>query len=215
MSEKMKLKDLVATLQQSIINGQMTKDNVTSSIKELATLGYKYDHETYPKLINTEIFSDTSKDAPGNLAEALLWKLGKWKSYKKFANQYIDKDTRPSNTDVVFYAFAQHLKNRDNPIYDQHAIRALWAICGTLNADEKAKCKNLLIKKNGNWKDSGSGRSAVECYGIFVKHLGAIVKNGSTKGEIDLLLMPLGQAIKRSTANYQEFCSLCGWHGTG
>jgi len=31
------------------------------------------------------------------------------------------------------------------------------------------------------------------------------------KRELDRLLMPLGQAIKKSTSSYNEFRRLCGW----
>jgi hypothetical protein len=211
MDESKKLKSLIASLQRSVSSGHMTKEAVASSIRELAGLGYEYDHAAFPKLVDTEHFVDTSRDSPSNLAEALLWKLGKWKSYKKFAKHYTDETSKPTDTDVVFYAFAKHLKNKDNPIYDQHAIRAIWAICDVLTAEEKAKCKSLLMNKKGEWKDAGSGGSAVECYKIFLKHLGELVKGGATKAEIDLLLMPLGQAIKKSTNNFEEFCSLSGW----
>jgi hypothetical protein len=207
----MTLPKIITTLQISVANGGMTKEVIAITIKQLATLGYEYDYDTFPKLINTECFTDECRDSPGSLAEALLWKLGKWKSYKKFTNQYKDNNSKPTDTDVVFYAFAKHLNSPDNPIYDQHAIRAIWSICGNFTANEKAKCKKLLMNKKAEWKEAGSGSSAVECYEIFKKHLGEIVKAGATKREIDLLLMPLGQAIKKSTTNYKEFCSLCGW----
>lgn len=215
MNDNKKLSELIASLQRSVADGGMTKETIAAAIKQLATLGYEYDYDAFPKLVNTEDFTDESGDSPRNLAEALLWKLGKWKSYKKFAKQYADENSKPTDTDVVFYAFAKHLKNPDNPIYDQHAIRAMWAICGNLTADEKSKCKRLLMNGKEEWKDAGSGGSAVECYNIFLKHLGEMVKAGATKREIDLLLMPLGQAIKKSTNNYKEFCSLCGWSSAG
>lgn len=205
----MSLSELIASLQNSVSSGGMTSETVAEAIKELATFGHKYDYDSFPKLENTEVFTDDSGETPRNLAEALLWKLGKWKSYKKFAMQYSDENSQPTDTDVVFFAFAKHLKNPNNPIYDQHAIRAMWAVCGNLTPNERAKCKRLLMNSREEWKEAGSGSSAVDCYKIYVRHLNDMVKAGATKREIDLLLMPLGQALKKSTKNYCEFCALC------
>src|SRR6185437_7897183 len=102
--------------------------------------------------------NDSSVGTPANLSEALLWKLGKWKSYKKFASNYKNSAAQPTKTDVVFFAFARHLEDRDNnPIYDQHAIRALWAICGKLTPEECERCKSVLLDGEGKWKTTGSG----------------------------------------------------------
>jgi hypothetical protein len=205
----MSLSKLIASLQESVSRGGMTRETVAEAIKELASLGHKYDYDTFPKLENTEDFTDDSGESPRNLAEALLWKLGKWKSYKKFAKQYSEENSKPTDTDVVFFAFAKHLKNPNNPIYDQHAIRAMWAICGNLTTDERAKCNRLLMNTKEEWKEAGSGSSAVDCYNIYVRHLNDMVKAGATKRDIDLLLMPLGQALKKATSNFSQFCALC------
>jgi hypothetical protein len=217
MTKKQHLKDLVATLQQAIVSGGMNREMVNAAIKALSELDHEYDYERFPTLVNTETFTDTSGDTPSNLAEALLWKLGKWKSYKRFAANYMDDNSKATKTDVVFFAFARHLKDKNNPIYDQHAIRALWAICGKLTDDERAKCKSLLFDGQGKWKQAGSGGDTIECYELFVRHISDLVsiRNGVSKGEIDRLLMPLGQAIKKSTKTYAEFRSLCGWSSNG
>lgn len=211
------LRELIADLQESIVNGKMNCKTVEEAIKSLAQLGYKYDNEQFPPLNDTEAFTDTSGTSPSNLAEALLWKLGKWKSYKRFAENYTRDDSIPTKTDVVFFAFAKHLKDKKNPIYDQHAIRALWAICGNLSDQEKKKCRSLLFDKNDEWKQSGSGTETIECYDLFVRHINELVNdsNGATLGEMDRLLMPLGQAIKKSTKNYSEFHTICGWPSNG
>ena len=200
---------LVNSLQIYVKDGGMTSIHVSAAIKELEKLGYQYRHDTFPELINTEQFKDNSLETPGNLAEALLWKLGKWKSYKKFAKQFADKKSVPTNTDVVFYAFAKHLRDNAKPIYDQHAIRAMWAICPCLTPVEKDKCKQILINKKDEWKNVGSGNVAVDCYNIYLDHIDKIIKEGVSKKEIDKLLMPLGQALKRCTKNYSEFAKLC------
>ena len=217
MTQQCTLKQLIANIQKAIVNGGMNKETVKATVNCLSLLGYEYDNEQFPPLIGTEKFSDTSGNSPSNLSEALLWKLGKWRSYKQFAKNYAAKDPKPTKTDVVFFAFAKHLKDKKNPIYDQHAIRALWAICGKLSDDEKIKCRSVLFDKNDKWKQSGSGGDTIKCYELFVKYVNELVKdsNGATLGEIDRLLMPLGQAIKKSTKKYSEFHALCGWPGNG
>ena len=131
MNEKATLKELISTLQAAVLKDGLTKTVVETAIGQLKDLNYKYDDEKFPILVGTEKFSDTSGNTPANLAEALLWKLGKWKVYKTFVSNYTSEGPKVTKDGgVVFSAFAKHLKNKENPIYDQHAIRALWAICG-------------------------------------------------------------------------------------
>ncbi len=211
------LKELIAQLQKTIVHGGINKVAIEKAIKALSDLGYQYDQNRFPALKGTENFIDTSSETPSNLAEALLWKLGRWQSYKDFAANYTNDNSEPTIHNVVFFAFARHLKDRRNPIYDQHAMRALWAICGKLTIDERMKCKTLLFDRNGKWKQVGSGSATIECYEIFVKHINALIPsdNGNTKSEMDRLLMPLGQAIKKTTNSYAEFQKLCGWTENG
>jgi len=212
MLKESPLGQLITNLQKKILEGGLDKAAVADATKELEKLGYQYDKESFPPLVGTEKFSNDSADSPQGLAEALLWKLGKWKAYKKFCENYAAEQPVPTKTDVVFYAFAMHLKDKNNPIYDQHAIRSLWAICGKLTSDERHKCKSLLFDKKNKWKQSGTGKSAIDCYSIFVKHVNDLVSvsEGASKSELDRLLMPLGQAIKESTKTYAEFDALCG-----
>lgn len=202
----------IKTLQFAIANGGINEEIVARSIAELGVLGHTYDQERFPALINTENYADTSTNSPSNLAEALLWKLGKWKAYKKFVANYSAINPESTKTDVVFFAFARHLKDKKNPIYDQHAIRALWAISNSFTDDEMKKCKSLLFDRSGKWKQAGSGSESIECYELFVRHINDLVNpsNGVSLGKIDYLLMPLGQAIKKTTKTYNEFQVLCG-----
>ena len=213
MDNKTVLQDLIKSLQKSVREGGMTSKVILKATQTLKGIGYSYNHETFPPLKNTNLFKDESTDTPSNLAEALLWKLGKWNSYKKFAGQYVNDSSKPNKTDVVFYAFARHLKDTNNPIYDQHAIRAIWAICDNrLSLEEKMKCKGLLLNNKEEWKQTGTGIHAIECYSIFLKHIDEMAKAEASKREIDLLLMPLGQALKDHSKNYDEFCKLL-WLG--
>lgn len=213
MTTRVSLQNIVVALQTATANGQLTKQTVDTAIKNLSGLGYEYDNKQFPALVNTENFTDASGETPSNLAEALLWKLGKWKSYKKFCANYMNNNAKATKQDVVFFAFARHLKDKNNPIYDQHAIRALWAICGDFTEEESKKCKSVLFNRKDKWKQTGSGGDAIECYELYRKHIDDLVavNNGATKAQIDRLLMPLGQAIKKETDSYGKFCSLCGW----
>ena len=215
MTNQYPLGKIIVKLQKAIACGGMTRETIRTAVEELSKLGYKYDVEQFPPLMNTESYVDRSNESPSSLAEALLWKLGKWKSYKRFASNYENQFAKPTKTDVVFFAFSKHLKDKKNPIYDQHAIRALWAICGSLSNEEKVKCRSILFDKKNKWKDSTSGRNVIECYEFFVRHINALVtkSDGATLSEIDRLLMPLGQAIKKSTSSYEEFRALSGWRG--
>jgi hypothetical protein len=211
------LGELIGSLQCAVARGALDRETVHAAIKTLSGIGYVYDYGTFPALVGTESFTDASGDTPSNLAEALLWKLGKWKSYKRFSANYANDDSSPTKTDVVFYAFARHLKDKSNPIYDQHALRALWAICGKLTNAEKEQCRSVLFDARHKWRQTASGDEAIECYELFVWHVNDLVSaaGSATKPEIDHLLMPLGQAIKKSSGTYSEFCSLCGWPENG
>ena len=212
MPKKTPLGSLIASLQNAISEGSLNEKFIKDATTQLCALGYRYDDESFPPLIETENFTNTCSSSPEGLAEALLWKLGKWKAYKKFCNDYFAENGAPTKSNVVFYAFAIHLRDKDNPIYDQHAIRSLWAICGKLTADEREKCRSLLFNKKSKWKQSGTGKHSIECYQIYVKHINILTSDVASKGVLDRLLMPLGQAIKESTKTYADFDILCDWH---
>lgn len=216
MSDKAILKNLIARLRKAVAEGELTEEVVKQATEKLSEIR-KYDDEKFPALAGTDKFKDTSGSTPANLAEALLWKLGKWKVYKKFAAYYKAESPNPTKTDVVLFAFVKHLKDKEIPIYDQHAIRALWAICGALTEAEVRSCKSLLFDGKNKWKATGSGTDTIECYELFVRHMSTLTAaNGAPSiGKMDRLLMPLGQSIKRSTNSYQEFRELCGWSTEG
>jgi hypothetical protein len=70
------------------------------------------DHPIGQYLFPTNILHPTS------LAEALLWKLGKWDSYKTFVLSYSSNDLHIPDTGVVFYSFARHLAEEKKPIFE-------------------------------------------------------------------------------------------------
>src|SRR5438128_6555867 len=119
---------LVTELRSKISTKKLTSETIAEAVDRLKAIGFDYKDRKFPPLRDTGTFEDESSDAPKSLAEALLWKLGRWKAYKNFANYYADKQSKPARNNVVFYAFAKHLKDQENPIFDQHSLRALWAI---------------------------------------------------------------------------------------
>lgn len=210
---KKDLKRVITTLQRAVANGGITKAVVDSATAELSNLGHSYQDDRFPSLGDTTNFDSAVGANPANLAEALIWKMGKWNVYRSFVAYYKASDGRPTNTDVVFFAFAKHLKDPNNPIYDQHAMRALWAICTHMSAEERKKCKSLLFTRQGRWKQNAAGAATIECYALFLRYIDDLVTGiaGSNKRELDRLLMPLGKAIKKSTDSYEQFRRLCGW----
>ncbi len=200
------LKELISNLRKAIANGEADKEMVETSINALAN---RYDDDLYPDLTNTIEFDGIRNNAPSNLAEALLWKMGKWKSYKEFADDYKICPPEPKDKgSVVFFAFARHLRKPDeNPIFDQHVMRAMWAICPNFTKQEECACKAWLVsgrREELGWKRYGSGSTANECLDAYRRHLKEIEEGGATKKQIDHLLMPLGKAIKESMT-YEEF----------
>ena len=217
--KKPKLKKLIKSLQKNIKSNSLGCAAVESATEKLAQIGYKYDASLFPSLPANANFNSSIDNAPTNLAEALLWKMGKWNVYKDFVKNYNSNDPLVKKSDVVFAAFARHLKNSDNPIYDQHALRAMWAINIKLIPDQSEQCKSALIKskgkEKGNWKATLSGSQTIACYELYVTQLNTLTANGVSKSAMDKLLMPLGQALKKHANNFSEFELLCGFCDRG
>ncbi len=219
MSNNKALSELIGEIRQAIQINKLTVEAAT----RLGELGYKgYDLDKFPQLSDMSSVNDKIGESPESLAEAFLWKLGKWKAYKIFVQNYNDKTSKVSSRGgVIFSAFAKHLQDNNNPIFDQHTIRALWAIC-SFSDSQQEKCKSFLFNRSSNWKGSGSGDDG-SCYELFVSHIASLCKNNDISSmDLDHLLMPLGQAIKKCTkskkgrkspeSDYERFCSMC-WPG--
>jgi len=194
------IRSLIQEIKTAVAHNKLTNSAIADAIKELESLGHStYDNNKFPLLENTNSFDVSVGSTPASLAEALLWKLGKWPTYKTFVENYKNKELEVSTTGgIVFSAFAKHLQNNEYPIYDQHSIRAIWAIC-ELQIDEQEFCQSLLFDKSGAWKQAGSGDDG-SCYKLFITWVKKIChENGVSHRELDQLLMPLGQAIKKET----------------
>lgn len=188
--------DLINILRTSTSFGTLGAIHVDDAITNLNKLGYRYDHNLFPPLPAEHDWGKPSLENPKTLAEALLWKMGKWNIYQSFSSHYLDQTRRPKN-DVVFYAFAKHLRCNDNPIYDQHALRALWAIDSTMTKAQSDICKSVLVTNN-KWKRIANGKNSVKAYELFLHKLQQYTspEGSSSIDTLDKLLMPLGQAIK-------------------
>lgn len=159
------------------------------------------DHPIGQYLFPTNILQPTS------LAEALLWKLGKWDSFKKFVSSYTSNDPEIPEKAVVFHSFARHLAEEKKPIFDQHALRAAWAICETKNCIDQ-KIRSSLFTPKGNWKSSGSGKDYKDCVKIYYYLIKLFLPQEYTRKNLvnlDRFLMPLGQIIKKQTDNINKF----------
>ena len=206
---KSRLKRLIMEFRKAYENRTLTTKVLQQFIDKLSKIGYSYNYDTYPTLINTDNFNSDIQDSPKNLAEALLWKLGKWKTYKNFVNYYKDDQSKPSNTDIVFFAFAKYLKDKRNPILDQQTIRAMWGLNLEINDKIKNLCKEYLLKKDGEWKQSGSGQSGEKCYEYYKDYLRNFKTLRLDLDKLDKFFMPLGRALKEKTKDYNEFYNLC------
>ncbi len=194
--DKKELNEVIKYLRRNGIN----KETVKESIEKVNDLGFKYNINKFPELINTKNFDVSNSASPINLAEALLWKIGRWDSYVNFRKYYGDQTQLPKK-DVVFYAFALHLANpEENPIFDQHTLRAMYAINENWSEKEdKAIVKHTLLTNNNNWKTTLSGKNFKKSYDIYCNYVSDVINNKhpATLAEIDHLLMTLGQAIKK------------------
>ncbi len=210
MPLKNELKSIVSLLRINIQAKTLNAEIVQTATANLAKHNYEYDATLFPSLPSTPQWAVPQLTKPESLAEALLWKMGKWKIYKSFVAHYSNPSSTSKNTDVVFYAFAKHLQNEANPIYDQHALRALWAIDTNLTQQQARICRSLLAKKDGDWKPIATGSNASAGYQLYVERISKLGECGASLSVLDRLLMPLGQALKDNTANISEFVKLAG-----
>jgi hypothetical protein len=183
--------------------------------------GYAFDGDKFPSLYKTRIgsYEHDVRPRPSTLAEALLWKMGKWDVYKTFVSDYLGNTERDldDHDAVVFFAFARHLGDYNLPIFDQHSARAIWVV----SQHTWGSSKNIpwsdnasdydgwsgdlyfhfLMRQKGSWKSNGDGDTSVACLNSFYDEVSFICHaSGLSHDELDKLLMPLGQALKDYTS---------------
>jgi hypothetical protein len=209
------MKDIISKARASLNSASsLTLKEFIYCINELKDLlDKKYD---YSSLLNSSgHYKSPEEPFPTTLAEALLWKIGKWETFLNFVGYY-NGNQHDSHTDVVFYAFARHLAEEKLPIFDQHSLRAIWAIC-EINDDEEKVLKKSLFKKVRNkqsyvWRSYGTGKEFRKCYSeIFLPKIYSLLPPDFGRNEmtcLDAFLMPLGQMIKNKTEYYNCFKKL-------
>jgi hypothetical protein len=199
---------------------KITPDEFDKKIKKLYTKIPKEYSSSYPALeheVNKYGFTKPPDDnCPRTLAEALLWKMGKWSAFKTFVENYKNPTRSAPKNAIVFYAFAQHLREEKTPIFDQHALRAIWAITESTD-DQNLKIASSLFNGKGKnfekWKSSGSGEFYNDCREIYHSLLVSILPENYTRNNLanlDRFLMPLGQVLKKKAPNFNDFRKLIG-----
>jgi len=204
--KKKLLKEITCKIRSGLASEAFSEDILEKIKKELSTAGYKYD-TSYPSISFPIGSPNKIPTGPGSLAEALLWKLNRWKSYIEFIKYYKKITNEPDNSGFINFQFANHLADHsNNPIVDQHTLRCYWAINFNLNEHTNNALKSFLVKSNGEWKESGSGKSGKLCCSEYVKFVAGIKSKYSVElDSADKLFMPLGSAIKEQFTNYSDF----------
>ena len=175
------------------------KDFENKITKWCDALPRKYS-SSYPTLDHPvgQYASPSNNLYPTSLAEALLWKLGKWNTFKTFVSNYANQNPPLPEKGIVFYAFARHLAEEKKPIFDQHALRAAWTVCNT-TVDMDRVFKDSLFNRKGKWRQTGSGKEFGSCYDFFQELIVSFMPYNYTRKTLvvlDKFLMPLGQTIK-------------------
>jgi hypothetical protein len=217
-----RLLELIGALRGQVRKSRLDAQAVANATASLVAISpeYEYDMARFPQLPVDRPWKNEGNPAPTSLAEALLWKMGKWKVYTQFRDYHANPEATSKETDVVFYGFAHHVRDSANPIYDQHALRALFAIDAGLNQDDREVCRSLLFKtpreEAGNrpaaqgrveWKSILGGRNARKGYALYCSRIRELCsgRDAPTGDALDKLLMPLGQAIKDLTGAKEAF----------
>jgi hypothetical protein len=180
ISGNQQLSWIVSNLKSAITNKNLPGNLVEQHIRNLSDLGFQYDQKTYPAISKTELFLPNTEDSPQNLV-----------------HYYDGKDKTPKKTDIIFYAFAKHLKDNNDPIFDQHTLRSMWAVDSSLTREEGAFCKHFLMNDKGKWKASGSGSSGMQCYDLYNRFIKRVQSFYNDIKRLDMLLMSLGRALKK------------------
>jgi hypothetical protein len=94
------LGSIISDLRRAIGKRSLDRPAVGDACRALENVNenYRYDDGAFPQLTDTHQFVMNVGCTPANLAEAMLWKLGRWKAYKKFAANYKDPRAEPTST---------------------------------------------------------------------------------------------------------------------
>ena len=135
---------------------------------------------------------ENSNDAYLKLLYSLVWKQGDLTKLDGIIKGITNKPDNESKTGTTFKAFGKHLRDRSNPIIDQHVMRAYLAITETKNHN-----LSLIRQLKDNFIDKK--QKEIENYKIWLNNL---YQNKIHKGNIDFfyyadqILFTLGKTIK-------------------
>ena len=206
LEEREKFREIINELRSCNVDKSKRQHNkLREFIEQLSAIGVSY-NKKYPKLVADNItYGFKIPNSPETLAEAMIWKLGKWEAYKNFIGNYTKYKNNPNSPvtiegGIVFSAFAKHLADPVNsPIYDQHSLRGLWAICSFTYEENNLIDRLLKGKDNKLGAIDGNKVDLESSYALFHRKINAICKiNSVTNQDLDQLLMPLGQALKKN-----------------
>ena len=159
-------------------------NEIASEIENLETISNK----NFEKLTS---HVEKSNDAYLKLLYSLVWKQGDLTKLdgiiKGITNKYDE-----SKTGTTFKAFGKHLRDRSNPIIDQHVIRAYLAITDTTN-------QNLFLIRQLKDNFIDKKQKEIENYKIWLNNLyQSKIHNGNTDFlyYADQILFTLGKTIK-------------------
>ena len=213
--EREGIKNLVSDARAGFAKGVGKKevDGFKIRLKSIRSV-FVYDDERYPNLAHRGEYVARRSDYPVSLAEAYIWKRGDWKKYRNFCEYYsMEGAPDKERSAPVFFYFARHLADKNNAIYDQHGLRAAWALSSGTVPDMEEKLKEALLTREKKWQKSGKAKAMHECHEFYVEFIDSIVKKSAplTREELDHFLMPLGKAIKILTKSYSDFVCIRGW----
>jgi hypothetical protein len=201
---------------------------------------YAFSRTKYPLLNYDDIAKDNtqptfpSERSPHSVAEALLWKLGKWEQYASFfdvcrrelvEDEFMTPEVEERYGDdfgaLVLEQFAKHLaRKNDEPILDQHSMRAgllLMTARRELPMDHWNEIRHAVLTdgRNGKkWRGNNSNAALME----FIpqvkfwlkKKLGANYCHDTLVLLDQRMLFPLGKAIKSLDASLDTINRLAG-----
>ena len=197
------------------INQARSSKEVQDIIDEGDLVPYKMDEVQYPKIefniTKSEIsqlkgngFIDDEDDLTGNISTgdplarllyAMIWKNGGLKKIKHIVKGVLnsgDVDAPEKEDGLVFYQFGKHLENKEEPIIDQHVLRA-FALYQS-DADLNARKKETVTRKEDD---------LIAAYKTWLANLkGNFNGDLSYAYHVDKVLFALGKAVKLKKSKF-------------
>ena len=171
----------------------MMNDDVYPEIR------FKIEKRDIEDLIRKGIITEEKKlsksfdgEALSKLLYAVLWKNGDLSKLKHIIEGILGEKEEEKDSGLVFYQFGKYLtKKEDEPIIDQHVLRAFGIYRANGNEDEIKQLKKLslitkkqkgLIRDYKNWLKTGLQP--------------ALIAEDNYSYEVDKLLFALGKSVK-------------------